>query len=66
MADLRAGGVQMIGYVYTSYGARPLTNVLADIAAYAASSNVSGIFLDKCANSTNLLGYYTQLYRGGA
>lgn len=62
MADLRAGGVQMIGYVYTSYGARPLTNVLADIAVYAASSNVSGIFLDECANSTNLLGYYTQLY----
>jgi hypothetical protein len=62
IADLRAGGVQMIGYVYTSYGARPLTNVLADIAAYAASTNVSGIFLDECANTTNLLAYYTQLY----
>lgn len=62
MADLRAGGVQMIGYVYTSYGTRPLTNVLADITAYASSTNVSGIFLDECANTTNLLGYYTQLY----
>ena len=62
MADLRAGGVQMIGYVFTSYGARPLTNVLADIAAYAGSTNVAGIFLDECANTTNLLGYYTQLY----
>ena len=62
MADLAGGGVRMIGYVYTSYGARPLTNVFADIDAYAASTNITGIFVDECASGTNLLAYYTQVY----
>lgn len=60
--DLRAGGVRCIGYVYTSYGARALTNVLADIDAYTASTNVSGIFVDETSSSTNDLAYYTQVY----
>ena len=60
--DLRAGGVTILGYVYTSYGSRPLTNVQADVDLYAQYYNIHGIFFDEVASATNQLEYYRQLF----
>jgi Spherulation-specific family 4 len=60
--DLRAAGVTILGYVFTSYGARNITNVEADIDLYDQHFNINGIFLDEVANTTNQLAYYQQLY----
>lgn len=66
LADLGAGGVTMLGYVYTSYGARPVADVKADIDVWSAqwaSYGVSGIFLDEAASGAATLDYYQELYQ---
>ncbi|MFH0879027.1 MAG: spherulation-specific family 4 protein [Lentisphaerota bacterium] len=62
MSNLWAGGVTMVGYVFTSYGARNPNLVKADIAAYGSNSMMRGIFLDEAASGTNQLAYYQDLY----
>lgn len=62
MNALRAGGVGMIGYVHTSYGARSAAEVKADIDLYSAYYGVGGIFLDEVSTATNKLAYYADLY----
>ena len=60
--DLRSAGVTILGYVYTSYGARSLAVVKADIDLYDQHFNIDGIFVDEVSTSTNQLGYYQTLY----
>ncbi len=60
--DLRNGGVTLLGYVATGYGARDLVAVKADIDLYDAYYNINGIFLDEANNTTNHLAYYLNLY----
>lgn len=63
MAQLAAAGVVMVGYVHTSYGARSISDVSADIATYAnLYPGLSGIFIDEAAASSAELSYYTQVY----
>lgn len=62
MTALRQAGVTMIGYVYTSYGARTLAAVKADIDLYSSSYGVQGIFLDEVSTSSGQLAYYAELY----
>jgi len=63
MAKLHAAGVEMIGYVHTSYGARAIADVKADIDQYAAEFPlVVGIFLDEAAATADQVSYYTTLY----
>lgn len=62
MADLASAGVKIVGYVYTSYGARDLATVKSDIDQYTNSPLVTGIFLDEAASATNQLAYYQDLY----
>jgi hypothetical protein len=63
MADLAAGGVKMIGYVSTSYGARPLSAVESDIDLWASSfPGVTGIFLDEESTDPLKLSYYQSLH----
>jgi len=63
MAKLHAAGVEMIGYVHTSYGARAIADVKADIDQYAAEFPlVVGIFLDEAAATADQVPYYSQLY----
>ena len=62
LAALHDAGVTTLGYVYTSYGSRNLTNVISDIDLYAQYYNVSGIFLDEMAPGSNALPYYSQIY----
>ena len=58
-----AGG-NLIGYVYSSYGARPLNQVLADIDRYAQWYPIEGIFVDEFANNADpaVLDYYNAIY----
>ncbi|WP_197524736.1 spherulation-specific family 4 protein [Botrimarina hoheduenensis] len=59
-----AGG-NLIGYVYSQYGARPLNVVLADIDRYAQWYPVDGIFVDEFSNSSDpaVLDYYNAIYQ---
>jgi len=63
MAKLNTAGVDMIGYVHTSYGARSLTDVKADIDVYASQFPLlKGIFLDEAGATASVLAYYQELY----
>lgn len=58
---LRSAGVIVLGYVHTSYAARPAASVIADINSYKGWYNVSGIFLDEMSNVAGNEGYYSSL-----
>jgi hypothetical protein len=62
-AASQAAGVDVIGYVYTSYAGRSLSAVEADISRYEQWYHVDGIFLDEatvdCATEAS---YYAPLY----
>ena len=60
--DLRSAGVTILGYVYTSYGARDINAVKADIDLYDQYFDIDGIFFDEVASSAGQLSYYETLY----
>jgi len=63
MAKLHSAGVEMVGYVHTSYGARAIADVKADINVYASQFPLLvGIFLDEAATASSQISYYQQLY----
>lgn len=63
MTKMHSAGVEMIGYVHTSYGARAIADVKADIAAYASEFPlVVGIFIDEAATSSSEVSYYMEIY----
>jgi len=63
MTQMADAGIVMVGYVHTSYGARSLSDVEADINTYASEwSHLSGIFLDEVSDSSSELSYYQSLY----
>jgi len=63
MAKLHSAGVEMVGYVHTSYGARAIADVKADIDVYATQFPLLvGIFLDEAATASSEISYYQQLY----
>jgi len=63
MAQLAAAGVTMIGYIHTSYGARAISDVVADITTYANKyPGLSGIFVDEASASASEVSYYQQVY----
>jgi hypothetical protein len=59
--ELRAAGVIVLGYDHTSYAARPLSVVIADINSYKSWYNVSGIFFDEMSNVPGNENYYSTL-----
>jgi hypothetical protein len=61
---LRLSGGQMIGYVYSSYTARPLDQVKADVDRYDGFYTLDGFFIDEVTNDANEahLDYYAALY----
>jgi Spherulation-specific family 4 len=63
-------GARVLGYVHTTYGARPPADVLGDIDRYRSWYGVDGIFLDEAAHDVAHVGYYAALARyiraGGA
>jgi hypothetical protein len=62
---LRAVGGQVLGYVYSSYTARPISDVKSDIDRYDSFYTIDGIFVDEMTNDsdTNHLAYYHELYQ---
>jgi hypothetical protein len=46
----RASGGELLGYVYTSYAARPLDEVKADVDAWVAFYGIDGFFVDEMSN----------------
>lgn len=65
LARLHQAGGTVIGYIHTSYGTRPLTDVEADIDLYLSFYAVDGFFVDEMSNdeNTNHLDYYAALYQ---
>jgi hypothetical protein len=56
-------GRHVVGYVHTSYGARPLAAVQAEIdATYAFYPAIDGIFLDEMSTDSSTRTYYRALY----
>jgi hypothetical protein len=62
ITDLRAGGVEILGYVYTSYAARDSGTVKAEVDLYDQCFGIDGIFFDEASSSADELAYYSDLY----
>ena len=56
----QARGVLVLGYIHTSYGKRPLSEVQSEIALFRQWYGVSGIFFDEVTNDDAGLPYYLQ------
>jgi len=65
LAKLHQAGGTVIGYVHTSYGARPLTDVEADIDLYLSFYKLDGFFIDEMTSDENAshLDYYAAIYQ---
>lgn len=64
VAYLRQNRVPVYGYVYSSYAARPLDEVRADIDAWIKSYGVKNFFIDEVSTACNdaaVTDYYSQL-----
>ena len=65
IADLRAGGVTMLGYVHTSWCQRDMETIKGDIDLYDACFGIDGIFLDQVeggsCSSADCCDWYEQL-----
>jgi hypothetical protein len=58
-----AHGQRIVGYVHTSYGARPAADVIAEVdATYRFYPAIDGIFLDEMSTSQTTAPYYRNLY----
>jgi hypothetical protein len=62
---LRNAGGRVLGYIYSSYTARALTEVESDIDRYHAFYLIDGFFVDEMTNDSNAahLAYYEELYQ---
>lgn len=61
VAALRAAGVKVLGYVYSSYAARDAELLRDDIDRYYAWYDVDGIFIDEAENHCESQSYYAGL-----
>ena len=61
---IRKNGGRVIGYISTSYGNRPLSQVFADINVYLAFYPLDGFFIDEMTNDSLVsdLNYYASIY----
>lgn len=62
LQDLRTAKMTILGYVFTSYGQRNLTDIKADIDLYENYYKLDGIFLDEAASRADKLDYYQEIY----
>lgn len=56
-----AAGAKVLGYVHTSYAARPGAAVQAEVTAYKTWYGVDGVFVDEVATDAGSLPYYQNL-----
>jgi hypothetical protein len=57
----QAGGTKVLGYVPTTWGARPVQEAEAEIDRYRDWYGVDGVFLDEAAATASRLSYYHEL-----
>jgi hypothetical protein len=64
IAKVHAAGGRVIGYVYTSYATRSLSQVVTDINTYVSLYKVDGFFIDNMTSDsvTSHLQYYQSIY----
>lgn len=62
LAILKQRGYTTFGYVATSYGSRPLPDILAEVSAYINSWGVSNFFLDEATATAEGFAFYQALY----
>lgn len=63
IAALVSHGVTVAGYVYSSYGARPIADVKADIDTWLVLyPGVTQLFIDEQSDDLATLAYYQELY----
>lgn len=55
-------GHRVVGYTHTTYGGRPVADVMAEVDAYYAWYGVDGVFVDEMSNDPAVKGYYQGLY----
>lgn len=62
---LRNAGGKVIAYIHTSYGARPIAQVEAEVDAYLTWYAIDGFFVDEMSDDTVTahLNYYSSLYQ---
>ncbi|MGK7940176.1 MAG: spherulation-specific family 4 protein [Crocosphaera sp.] len=60
--NLREAEVNLIGYVWTDYGKRPLEDVKADTDLYRDYYDLKGIFFDETSSQADDFSYYESLY----
>jgi hypothetical protein len=58
---LKALNITVLGYVYTSYGSRAASDVIADMNLYKEWYGVNGIFLDEMSENPATASYYSNL-----
>jgi len=65
VANVHKAGGQVVGYVHTTYGTRPMLEVTNDINAYVSWYILDGFFIDEMANdaNTNDVNYYAAIYQ---
>jgi hypothetical protein len=60
---LQAAGIRVLGYVPTTYGGRPITDVVDDVHRYVSWYGVDGIFFDEASSDARLVPYYRAVSR---
>jgi len=63
MNQLKNAGAEMVGYVYTSWGARSISDVKRDIDTYVSNwPLINGIFFDEGSADAKDIPFYRELY----
>ena len=61
--EAQGKGVKIIGYVHTSYGKRPKSEVMDEVRKFFLWYHVDGIFFDETSNLEPDIPYYRDLYK---
>ena len=61
IAAAQAAGSRVLGYVPTTWGARPVADVEADVERYRTWYSVNGVFFDEAASDEAHIGHYRAL-----
>lgn len=62
IAACQSRGISVLGYVATTYAAKPMAAVLAEVKLWETFYSTDGIFLDEVSSGTDKLDYFARLY----
>ena len=61
IANMRAAGIKVLGYVDTDYAGLALSSVAATMSTWVSYYAIDGFFFDRCPNATGSESYYATL-----